>query len=49
MTFDEWLEQEYGEDADWYEGWNKGDMQKAFEAGAELERKFIQDHESGEP
>ena len=34
MMFEDWLEQEYGEDACWDEGWNKGDMQRAFEAGA---------------
>lgn len=32
MNFEEWLTSEYREDAEWYEGWNKGDMRAAYSA-----------------
>ena len=31
MTFEEWMKETYGEDSEWDEGWNRGDMNTAWE------------------
>lgn len=37
--FNKWMEKEFGEDADWDEGWNRGNMFQAFDAGIKSRNK----------
>lgn len=45
MTFEEWMEDYFAEDADWDEGCNRGNMSAAFHAGRTQTCKSCADFE----
>ena len=40
MKFEDWMEHTFDE-PDWNEGWNRGDMEQAYEAGRNSMMKFV--------